>query len=131
MAPKTQFDARLAVLLANLAVFSTVGCVADESAIDESNLDETVEIANDAEAFGIGAQGAKVREVYDYLRRFGYFQNEELVEHYPNWKPAVDSDQQIPKSSMTLSKWASSFCKRRNRGRRAPRAHEALALRIS
>ena len=96
MAPKTQFDARLAVLLANLAVFSTVGCVADESAIDESNLDETVEIANDAEAFGIGAQGAKVREVYDYLRRFGYFQNEELVEHYPNWKPAVDTDPADP-----------------------------------
>jgi len=92
MAPKTHFDARLAVLLANLAAIGLVGCVADESTLG----DETVEAAEGSEAFGLGARGAEVREVYDYLRRYGYFQNEELAEHYPNWKPAVASDPADP-----------------------------------
>lgn len=92
MAPKTHFDARLAVLLSSLAAMALGGCVVDESTLD----DETVEAREGSEAFGLGARGAEVREVYDYLRRYGYFQNEELVEHYPGWKPAVAKDPADP-----------------------------------
>jgi hypothetical protein len=39
--------------------------------------------------FGAGDRGPQVRAVHAYLHRLGYFPNEILREHYPNWTPIV------------------------------------------
>jgi peptidoglycan hydrolase-like protein with peptidoglycan-binding domain len=96
MNPRTstnRFNSRLALLLAPLAVtgsLSLVGCAGDDVTTlgDETTLE--------TEGLGIGAQGEDVRAVYDYLRRFGYYQNEELAEHYGDWTPAVSREPADP-----------------------------------
>lgn len=91
MIAKTFFDARLAVLLAAFVVAGSpilTGCVADETTVADDKV--TPDVANSG--LSIGAKGAEVHEVYQYLRRYGYFQNEELAAHYPNWAPAVNRE---------------------------------------
>lgn len=40
-------------------------------------------------ALGFGSQGNEVREVYQYLARYGYFPNEELAKKHPGFRPLV------------------------------------------
>lgn len=37
----------------------------------------------------IGAHGDNVKEIHDYLTRYGYFPNLDLAERYPAWRPIV------------------------------------------
>ena len=37
----------------------------------------------------LGAQGESVEALHDYLLSRGYFPNEDIAEHYPDWVPAV------------------------------------------
>ena len=37
----------------------------------------------------LGARGPAVKAVYDYLARYGYFQNAELAKDFPWWQPMV------------------------------------------
>lgn len=93
MAYTNCFASRLALFLAPLAVASLtlLGCAAD----DVNTVDG--DIAMDSEdGLGLGARGADVRAVYDYLHQYGYFENQELAEHYPNWKPAVSREPADP-----------------------------------
>ena len=90
MTSTNRIDARFAHLLATLAITSApilVGCAAD----DVSSIgDEPIAAAEGAAAgLGIGARGAEVRAVFEYLRQYGYYQNEEIAEHYRDWTPAV------------------------------------------
>ncbi|MDI1435954.1 matrixin family metalloprotease [Polyangium sorediatum] len=96
MASTNRFDSRLALFLAPLAAAASlalVGCAAD----DVTTLgDEDAVAAEGAAGLGLGARGADVRKVYEYLRRYGYFQNAELAEHYPDWTPAVSREPADP-----------------------------------
>jgi len=91
MSTTTRFDARLALLLAPLAAASLAlaGCTVDGGSTlgDEAGMG-----VDGAAGLGLGARGEEVRAVYDYLRRYGYFENEELAEHYPDWTPAVSRE---------------------------------------
>src|SRR5512139_192346 len=89
MTSTNRFDSRLARFLAPLALVTAstlVGCAGE----DVTTLGE--ETAEETSGLGLGAQGKEVKAVYDYLRRFGYYQNEELAEHYPDWTPAVSRE---------------------------------------
>lgn len=93
MKSTNHFASRFAFLLASIAAASPtlVGCAADDATMvnDEMAID-----SNDG--IGLGAQGAEVRAVYDYLQKFGYYKNAELAEHYPNWTPAVSREPADP-----------------------------------
>jgi len=72
MTSTNRFDSRLARFLAPLAAAASlalVGCAGDDVTTQND------EGAMAAEGLGLGAEGADVRAVYDYLRRFGYYQN--------------------------------------------------------
>ncbi|WP_170319735.1 matrixin family metalloprotease [Polyangium spumosum] len=92
MASTNRFDSRLALFLAPLAAASLalVGCAADD--ITTLGDETTMESAG----LGLGAQGQDVKAVYEYLRRYGYYQNEELAEHFPGWTPAVSREPADP-----------------------------------
>jgi hypothetical protein len=86
MTSTNRFASRLAVVLAPLAITGSLfiaGCAAD----DATTLGE--ETAEGSSGLALGAQGKEVKAVYDYLRQYGYYQNEELAEHYPDWTPVV------------------------------------------
>ncbi|MDI1435955.1 matrixin family metalloprotease [Polyangium sorediatum] len=93
MTSTNRFASRLALSLAPLAAAASlalVGCAADDvTALGDEN-------AMAAEGLGLGAQGKDVRAVYEHLRRFGYYQNEELAEHYADWTPAVSREPADP-----------------------------------
>ncbi|MDI1483666.1 matrixin family metalloprotease [Polyangium sp. y55x31] len=96
MASTNRFDSCFALLLAPLALAASttlVGCVGD----DVTTLGDDAALDSEASAgFGLGAQGKDVRAVYEYLRKYGYYQNEELAEHYPDWSPAVSREPADP-----------------------------------
>ncbi|MDC3956787.1 matrixin family metalloprotease [Polyangium jinanense] len=96
MASTNLFDSRFALFLAPLALAASttlVGCAGDDVSTlgDEASVD-----AESAAGLGLGARGAEVRGVYEYLRRYGYYQNEELAEHYADWTPAVSREPADP-----------------------------------
>ncbi|MDI1450403.1 matrixin family metalloprotease [Polyangium sp. 6x1] len=96
MASTNLLDSRFALLAANIAIVAAstlVGCAADDVSTlgDASALD-----SESAAGLGLGARGTEVREVYEYLRRYGYFQNEELAAHYADWTPAVSREPADP-----------------------------------
>jgi peptidoglycan hydrolase-like protein with peptidoglycan-binding domain len=88
MTSTNRFHSRFAVVLSFVAASSLtiLGCATDDVSAPS---DEAFEDADGSSGLGLGARGEEVRSVYDYLRQYGYFQNEELAEHYPNWTPAV------------------------------------------
>ena len=49
-----------------------------------------------AHALGLADSGPAVREVHDYLMRYGYFPNDELSASFPTWSPAVDQAPESP-----------------------------------
>jgi hypothetical protein len=81
--------------IASLAVALPImltGCGASESAEPGSGSD--VSLGEVKRVLSAGDEGADVRAVYGYLRRFGYFPNSELSVRYPHWTPLVD---RVPK----------------------------------
>jgi hypothetical protein len=93
MTSTNHFASRLALVLAPLAITGSLflaGCAAE----DVTTLDE--ESAEGSSGLGLGAQGPEVKAVYDYLRQYGYYQNEELAEHYPDWTPVVAREPALP-----------------------------------
>ncbi|NMH96533.1 matrixin family metalloprotease [Pseudonocardia acidicola] len=40
-------------------------------------------------AAALGDEGDQVEQIYEYLRRFGYFPNQSLARRYPQWRPAM------------------------------------------
>lgn len=42
-------------------------------------------------ALKLGSSGPEVRALYDYLERYGYFENAELRAAYPDWQPIVST----------------------------------------
>ncbi|MDI3292101.1 matrixin family metalloprotease [Polyangium sp. 15x6] len=96
MASTNRFDFCLALVLAPLAITATttfVGCAGD----DVTTLGDETALDSEASAgLGLGARGEDVRAVYEYLRKYGYYQNEELAEHYPDWTPAVSREPADP-----------------------------------
>jgi hypothetical protein len=45
--------------------------------------------ASGSEELAMGSTGASVRVLHEYLTRFGYFPNEELLAEYPGWQAIV------------------------------------------
>ncbi|MFT3772586.1 MAG: matrixin family metalloprotease [Minicystis sp.] len=83
--PKTSRIASHAIVLAPFVAagaLALAGCAGDDSTSDSAPAAAPAALAR-------GARGHEVREVFDYLRRHGYFANETLAARYPGWQPAV------------------------------------------
>src|SRR5688572_20696117 len=96
MAPTTLKTTRLAALLAHAVAACSLplmGCAleAPSPVVEEISAPEA-----GPSGLGIGSSGEDVRAVYAYLQRYGYFENEELAEHYPDWYPAVSREPADP-----------------------------------
>lgn len=44
----------------------------------------------------LGARGEEVKRVFEYLQRYGYFENPALREQYPGWQPVVATTPEDP-----------------------------------
>jgi peptidoglycan hydrolase-like protein with peptidoglycan-binding domain len=64
-----------------------VGLVPDASGVQP---DDVVDIHSLREDLSLGAEGAEVRAVQEYLASYGYLPNEELAQRYPSWRPLVE-----------------------------------------
>jgi hypothetical protein len=87
---------RLALVLAPLAAGAAlVGCASDDASVFMDDQEATAVEAH-VPLIAFGDTGDDVRWVYGYLHQYGYFENEELVHHYPGWKPAVSREPADP-----------------------------------
>jgi peptidoglycan hydrolase-like protein with peptidoglycan-binding domain len=64
--------------LGAFAALGGAGCGADDQSGAPTQGDLTV-----------GARGAEVRELHEYLSRYGYYPNEQLASNHPAWRPTV------------------------------------------
>jgi peptidoglycan hydrolase-like protein with peptidoglycan-binding domain len=65
---------------------AAVGMMLSACAEQDAQVDP---IEGDQAELVLGDRGEEVRELHDYLRRYGYFPNDELAKQYPAWRPLV------------------------------------------
>lgn len=73
--------------------FSLLGCGGAEP---EHAQQEPTPIAEIAEDLALGSRGPDVLAVHQALKRMGYFQNDELAERYPSWRPLLNVEPADP-----------------------------------
>jgi hypothetical protein len=71
-----------------LGALLLIGGACEGPTADPSNA--SMGAAGDSSAsLTVGARGEAVRQLHDYLTRFGYFPNADLARRYPAWRPLV------------------------------------------
>jgi peptidoglycan hydrolase-like protein with peptidoglycan-binding domain len=85
MTKKTSVNAISSWIAVALFTASAVGC---GSTPEDSNSSATSD-----GSLALGSHGEEVRSVYEYLKRYGYFENAELRRRYPGFVPIVS---QVP-----------------------------------